>query len=261
MKRRMWRGGLFVFFSLIFAVTGTGFAAHPLITDDTGTQGTGKFQIELNGEWATDQENTGAGGVRAKETQAAVIFSAGIRENIDLVLSVPYQWLEVRDEFGLARADGFGDATAEVKLRLYEREGFSLAVKPGVILPTGDEDRGLGAGKTGYSAYLISDIEKEPVTVFINLGYTRNENDFNERADLWHASVAAEYEIVEDWELAGDIGIETNPDASMAVNPAFLIVGVIYEPSDNVDLALGVKYGLNEPETDFTILPGVTVRF
>jgi len=26
-------------------------AAHPLITDDTGTQGKGKFQLELNGQY------------------------------------------------------------------------------------------------------------------------------------------------------------------------------------------------------------------
>jgi hypothetical protein len=37
------------------------FAAHPLITDDAGTQGKGKFQIELNGEFTYDKE-IGLGG-------------------------------------------------------------------------------------------------------------------------------------------------------------------------------------------------------
>ena len=32
------------------------FATHPLITDDTGTQGRGKFQIELTSEHGYEQE-------------------------------------------------------------------------------------------------------------------------------------------------------------------------------------------------------------
>jgi len=36
---------------LIITLTNTAaFAAHPLITDDTGTQGKGKFQLEVNSE-------------------------------------------------------------------------------------------------------------------------------------------------------------------------------------------------------------------
>lgn len=34
---------------LSLMAAGAVFAAHPLITDDTGTQGRGKFQIEVNG--------------------------------------------------------------------------------------------------------------------------------------------------------------------------------------------------------------------
>lgn len=34
---------------VVIASAGAAFAAHPLITDDTGTQGKGKFQLEVNG--------------------------------------------------------------------------------------------------------------------------------------------------------------------------------------------------------------------
>lgn len=245
----------------ILAIPAAGWAAHPLITDDTGTQGKGKLQIELNGEWATDKDNTAGGTVREQGTQAAAIFSAGVRENIDLVLTTPYQWVEVRDPAGLAREDGAGDTAFEMKWRLYEKRGLSFALKPGLIIPTGNENRGLGAGKVGYSVYLISQSEHEPWEFFVNLGYIRNEKGLDERQDLWHASLAAEYEIVERLELVGDIGIETNTDKGPATDPVFLVVGLIYELSESVDLALGVKYGLNKPETDLTVLPGGTVRF
>jgi hypothetical protein len=62
-------------------------AAHPLITDDTGTQGKGKFQIELNGEY----ENDDTEGEKSDVTTLSGPFSAGLTETVDLVLGIPFQ--------------------------------------------------------------------------------------------------------------------------------------------------------------------------
>jgi hypothetical protein len=35
-----------------------------------------------------------------------------------------------------------------VKWRFYEKDGLSFAIKPGIILPTGEEDKGLGDGSS-----------------------------------------------------------------------------------------------------------------
>ncbi len=250
-----------VIFILLLVPAGA-WAAHPLITDDSETQGTGKFQIELNGEWATDKRNTASGTVREKSTQVSAILSAGVRENVDLVLTMPYQWIDVRDPIiGNVREGGLGDSKFEVKWRFLERSGWSFGLKPGIILPTGDDDKGLGAGKVGYSTYLISQWEREPWKLLMNIGYIRNENNLDERQDLWHASLAAEYEVVEHLELVGNIGVETSTDKGSAASSAFLVAGLIYEMRKNLDLALGVKYGLNKSETDFSLLPGIAVRF
>jgi hypothetical protein len=45
---------LFVSIFLLFHTVAWG--AHPLITDDAGTQGKGKFQIEVNGQYDSDKE-------------------------------------------------------------------------------------------------------------------------------------------------------------------------------------------------------------
>ena len=237
-------------------------ATHPLITDDTETQGTGKFQLELNGEWATDKQNAVDGTVLEKSTHVSAILSTGVRENIDLVLTTPYHWVDVRDPIiGRVREDGFGDTVFEFKWRFFEQGGWSLGLKPGIIIPTGDDEKGLGAGMVGYSTYFITQRERKPWEFLMNLGYKRNENKLDERQDLWHASLGVEYEIAKHLELVGNIGIETSADKGTATDPAFLILGVIYEIRENLDVALGVKYGLNKSETDFSLLPGVTVRF
>jgi hypothetical protein len=45
--------------ALVCCLTGPAFAAHPLITEDTGTQGEGRFQLELTGERGYDQDDGG----------------------------------------------------------------------------------------------------------------------------------------------------------------------------------------------------------
>jgi len=58
---------------------------HPLITDDTGTQGKGKFQLELNGQYDWDKDDSEDVSVRSTGGQAAATLSYGIAENVDLV--------------------------------------------------------------------------------------------------------------------------------------------------------------------------------
>ncbi len=42
---------------MVIINSGEAFAEHPLITDDTGTQGKGKFQLEINGQYGYDNES------------------------------------------------------------------------------------------------------------------------------------------------------------------------------------------------------------
>jgi hypothetical protein len=50
-----WKGlAKVLIFSAILLIASPSWAAHPLITDDTGTQGKGKFQLELNGQYDWD---------------------------------------------------------------------------------------------------------------------------------------------------------------------------------------------------------------
>jgi predicted porin len=237
-------------------------AAHPLITDDTGTQGKGKFQLELNGQYDWDKEDEGGVSVKAIGGQAAATLSYGIVKNVDLVLSLPYLW-EKEKENGVKVYDehGIGDATFEVKWRLFEKDGFSVALKPGISFPTGDDDKGLGTGKLGGHLLLIGSKELGAWAFHANLGYIRNENDADEQKDIWHASLAATWEVIKNLKLAADVGVERNTDKDANDDPAYIIGGVIYSINENFDIDLGVKGGLSKSETDISALAGITFRF
>jgi len=247
---------------MIASAGGTAFAAHPLITDDAGTQGKGKFQLEVNGQYDSDKETVGNVSVKSTGGQAGSTLSYGIIDNADLVLNVPYGWGKVTED-GVSTYDekGLSDISLEVKWRFFEKDGLSFGLKPGISLPTGNHEKGLGAGKTGYHLFFIGSKEAAPWAFHANLGYIRNENKFDEEKDLWHASLAAVYEVVKDLKIVGNVGTERNADKAADNDPAFVIGGVIYSVAENFDLDAGVKYGLTSSETDLSVMAGAAFRF
>ena len=244
-----------------------GFAAHPLITDDAGTQGKGKFQVEVNSEFNYHREKEE--GVTTKETGGGIgaILSYGILDNIDIVLGMPFQWFKVREDGELiSRESGISDLSLELKWRFFEKEGLSFTLKPGITLPTGNEKKGLGNGRPSYALTFITTKESGAWRFHFNLGYMRNEYKLREdkeanRKDIWHVSLASEVEVLKDLRVVGNIGMERNPDKSSNKHPAFILGGIIYSISENVDIDIGVKGGLNKTETDFTILTGIAFKF
>jgi hypothetical protein len=257
---RIKTGLLSICFVLISSASS--WAAHPLITDDAGTQGRGKFQLEVNGRYDSDKETVDDASVKSSGGQAGATLSFGVIDNADLVLDLPYQWGKVTEN-GVSVYDekGLSDISFEVKWRFFEKDGLSFGIKPGVSLPTGDDKKGLGTGKAGGRLLLIGSKEAAPWAFHANLGYIRNENKAEEETDLWHASLATTYEVLKGLKLVGNIGIEKNPDRAGDNDPAFIIGGVICSAAENIDLDAGMKHALTSSETDLSMMAGAAIRF
>lgn len=248
--------------SMMLMIPGAIWAGHPLITDDTGTQGKGKFQMELNGQYDGDKETEGGITVKSKGGEMGMTFAYGFIESADAVFGLPYSWGKVKED-GVVMSDvnGIGDVSLEVKWRFFEKDGFSLAVKPGLRLATGDEDKGLSAGNTGYQIFMIGSKEADLWGFHLNVGYIGNENKLEEEKHIWHASLAATYEMMENLQLVGNVGIESHTDKAADRDPAFILGGIVYSLSESIDIDFGLKYGLTKPETDLSLMAGVAYRF
>ena len=146
---------------------------------------------------------------------------------MDLVIGLPYQHLRVKEADTTMTENGLSDTAIEVKWRFYEHDDLSLAIKPGLTLPTGDDDRGLSSGKTTYSLFFIASKEMDPWAFHLNLGYIRNENTLGDEKDLWHASFASTVAVAEHLTAVANIGVERNPDKLADADPAFLLGGLI----------------------------------
>jgi len=258
-RNHRFKPGLLAALVCCIAVPCAAHAAHPLNTDDTGVQGAGNFQLETTFDDSHDDDE----GVRLRLRSLAATLSYGIADSVDLVVSVPHLRSEIREARGTRSEYGAGDAGIQLKWRFYDEDGLSFALKPGVSFATGDADRGLGAGKTIYSALFIASLEREPWSWHFNLGYTRNDSLDSAaiRKNLFTVSGAVVYQAAERLRLVGDIGKSTNGDRHSDSHPAYVLGGAIFSPTEDVDFDLGVQFGLNDVAPDHVYKAGVTVRW
>lgn len=239
------------------------FAGHPLVTDDAATMGKGKVQLEIGSQYSIDKQSTDEGvGTKTKTGQVAATVTYGAIDGLDIVLGIPYQWFRTTvDGVFDSRSDGFGDIALDLKWRFYENNGWGFALKPGITLPTGDPDEGLGTGRATWHLYGIVTKEMEPWAFHLNLGYICNENRIDQEKNIWHASLATEVEVVKSLKAVADLIIETNPDKASNTPVSYALGGLVYGISERVSIDGGVKFGLNRASTDITYLLGVTFRF
>ncbi|MCX7983026.1 MAG: transporter [Syntrophales bacterium] len=247
----------------VFFATST-FAGHPLITEDTGTQGQGRFQIETAiSLWKNKETMDNSDAQKTKGGEFSPVITLGLHDRLDVSCTLSYQWWALRENGVLtARATGQGDMSIDLKWRLAEREDWSLALKPGIVIPSGDEQQGLGKGRIRYRTFVI--VSKSlplPLSFHFNLGYIRNNNNLQEKLNLWHASAAFEYEMAKRLKLMFDTGIAKNPKKDSRNHPAYALVGVGFAISNNLSLTSGFKRGLNDEETDLNFSMGLVFRF
>lgn len=235
-------------------------AAHPLITEDTGTQGRGGFQLELSLERAIEDEHD----LNEKAWLAAATLSYGLLDKLDLILGGTWLHFHTQSADEDVQNLGLGDVTFDAKWRFFESGDFSIAFKPGVVAPTGDEDEGLGEGETRYNMSLVISYEPDPWGFHLHLASFLNPGIFDWSGGIGHVSGAVTYLPREDLKLVADIGRYELADADREPgmeNPMFLTLGAIWSFRENVDLDFGVRYGLKDAEVDWTLLVGTAIRW
>jgi len=233
-------------------------AAHPLITEDTDTQGKGRFQVELTTEQARVNKTDGE---HRDVTLDVLTLTMGATDSLDVLVTVPYLRLGSSASEGITSQSGVSDTGLDLKWRFYEQGALSLALKPGVTFPTGDDSRGLGTGRSTWSAYLVTTAKFNPLAVHLHLGHVHLNNTYNDRVDIWHASAAMSWEPVQSLKLVVDAGIDTDTNRDVDFHPAFLILGAIYSLRPDLDLDLGIRWLRGDQISATVLLGGLAWRW
>ena len=225
-------------------------AAHPFVTEDPGTQGAGKLELELGfGAFRGDPDIPGRNSIFSPQ------LSIGITDNVDLIAQLVR--LQQTATAG-PTVIGQGSTLLDVKWRFKETDEYALGVRAGLDLPTSDDD--FGSSQLGAHAIGIVSLTFGDYAVYGNAtyAYTRQPST---RRNLHGFSVALTRP--EDRPMRGFIEAATysNPDPEHTQWPAFARAGVIYTVTGWLDIDAGVQARLNRAAARVGLLLGATMRW
>ena len=229
-------------------------ASQPLITDDTGTQGSGGNQLEF----ALSHDHTEVGGMVEHLRTLPITYTRGLSDTLDISAGISHAW--IHSSTG-GDSGGNGNPSLGAKWRVYDdtQAGTSFAVKPEILFPvsSGRESAGLGTGRTSGGLTLILTQELPFGAVHFNAGVAReryrNAAD-NPDTTIVRASLAPVWDLAQKWKLALDVGTETAHAAGTSVRSNFVEIGAIWSPNNDLDFALGLVH------TTDNNFPGATTR-
>jgi hypothetical protein len=229
---------------------GAAFAAHPLQTEDTGTQGLGNVEIE-----------NGFSRARFDSTTLAVYqpqLSVGLANPFDAIVQPS---VERRQSSGQPAVEGLGDTNLDGKWRFWGDDPWSLAIRAGVLLPTSRKGLGLQHGEVSEHALLVATWNDAPTTVHANFGLTRVPRAAGARTTVAHLSAAVMQAIGQRLILTADCEIDQDPAAARRTWPGAALGGVIWRVRPGLDLDIGYQRSFDAQSLNRQWLAGLTWRF
>lgn len=225
------------------------FAAHPLQTEDTGTQGVGNVEIENGMLWLHNADS------RSFTYQPQ--FSYGVLPVLDLIVQPSFQ--RTHDVGGDAQS-GFGDTNLDAKWRFYGSAPWSLGVRAGFQLATSAHGTGLPHGTVGTHEVLVLTYDEAPITVYGNLGLTQNPAGSDQRRQIVTTSSALLWTVNEHLILTTELATGMDTDPNHRDWPATSLAGLIWTVMPGLDSDLGYEIDLHQPSSH-QWLAGLTYRF
>lgn len=200
--------------SLALVATIPALARRPLTVDEADTADPGTIELDGGLHFETDPP--------LRRWEAPVGLTVGLRQGVDASVGFGGQWerreMETEGETARENVSGVSDVGLGLKVRLLEScpLGNRHAVAAGVNLPTADEDKGLGSGKTDYGvAWIISRELAEGWGVHLNIAYTRVGGN---EPDVGWAGLALDGKLTEALQAVGEITWEL--ERSSGADPA-----------------------------------------
>jgi hypothetical protein len=244
-------------------------AYQPLITDDTGTQGTGGNQIEIS----YNQDREESSGLHKRTRTLPFVFTRGLTDSLDVFVQANRTRIRSDDpaDPSFPSTSGAGNASIGAKWRFYENETSktSIAIKPELVLPVGSgkENRGMGTGRTSLGLTAILTQEMPFGAIHANIGAGRDrfrDTTVNPDATTTHVSVAPVWDVTEQWKLALDVGTDRERAGGTTTRTSTVELGTVYSANKDLDFALGFIRSKDNasPETTLRgVTAGVTWRF
>jgi len=226
----------------------------PMITDDPGTPGPGKWEVNL--AW-TDQRTPGS------TFYGLPLLDANFGVGDRIQLNYQASWNIARNA-GQPTISGLSDSQLAVKWRCYDagEHELQVSVYPRVsfLNPGSDSDqRGLADAKTTF--LMPFEVQKDFPWLSVNIdgGYTFSSDSDNRG---WMGGICIGREVSKGWELDVELHVNTDEHASRAEWVAN--AGIRVDLSEHATLMLAVGRDLSsqlEPGISLMTYAGIQLRF
>ena len=226
------------------------FAAHPLQTEDTGTQGAGNVEIENGLARARFDSTT----LTTYQPQVSV----GLAPTVDAIVQPSVVWLHAPSQPAVS---GAGDTNLDAKWRFWGSDPWSLAIRAGLQAPTSQKGLGLPHGQWAEHALLVATWDDAPTTVHANLGLTREPRAPGTRATVAHLSAAVMQALNERVILTVDGEFDQDPDPHRRAWPGSVLAGAIWTARPGLDLDVGYQRSVDARPVNRQWMAGLTYRF
>ena len=226
------------------------FAAHPLQTEDTGTQGAGNVEIE-NGLARARLAGTT---LTTYQPQASV----GLAPTVDAIVQPSRVWLRAPAQPSVS---GWGDTNIDGKWRFLGSDPWSFGIRAGLQAPTSQHGLGLPHGQWSEHALLVATWDAAPTTVHANVGVTRVPRAPGTRATLGHLSAALMQALDERLMLTVDGEVDQDPEPSRKAWPGSVLAGAIWTARPGLDLDVGYQRSFGAQPVSRQWMAGLTYRF
>lgn len=246
---------LIISFLFLSAGADISYAGHPLLTEDTNTQGKGKYQLELTNDYS-DQYGSDT---KTLSRNTSGILTLGVTVELDLIFTLPHERVTQRVDSYESTVGGLADLEIGLKWRFYEVGAFSFAVRPGLGLGSGGDSEDAPFGRvTTTSLYGAMSYHSDPWTFHSHVGYTRDLKPvLRAKRNTFHGSIASEFSVNEQLRFVGDLGVyQSGGNIAKSV-----VVGIIYSLTPDLDLDLGYRKVLVREAPERAWLTGVALRF
>ena len=237
-------------FALLALVAPIARAGHPMLTEDTGTQGAGNIEFEQGYAWS----RAASGHTFLFQPQ----LSLGANARLDLILQP--SWVDEPAPQGAA-AKGLGNTNLDLKWRLVGAAPYSLALRAGVEAATDSHRAAAQHGFASGHMLLAATVDLLPVTLDANLGYLRNSSSAGTRSGILHASMAVMYAANERLVYVVDSALDSNPDPAQDTPVTNVLAGAILTVHPGLDIDAGYRAGLSRAADAGQWLIGITWRW
>lgn len=237
-------------------------ADRPGKATGTCTVAPGHFQLEASlADWSLSKDS---GARETSLTLGETVIKYGIGDRTEIAVDItPYTRTSLRAGGVRANASGFGDTTVQLKHRITAEDApVEIALLPAVKIPTAKHD--IGNGKV--EAALLVPIGYSIPNSKLSIGATP-EIDWLDDAD-GHGRHAAMAQVVTlGWQatqrltLSAELWGQWDWDPAGTIRQYSLDGSIAFAASNDVQLDVGLNFGLNRNTPDFELYAGAAIRF